>query len=145
MATTREQAIEALFATLSSAYPFGAATRRLAAPEQLATPGKPGFGLVVHHEAYHRPNLNVPPRRTLTALAVIYVATGANPNGVPDALLNPIKDAFDAALAPDNVQTGTCTLGGLVFACGIRGDVVQAPGDKTGAGLAVIPIDIVLP
>ena len=144
--TTREAALAALQAALSLAAPFATVTRRLLAPEQMCAVGAPGLALVVHHEAYHRPNLAQPPRRTLTASAIVYVdAGGANPNAVPDSLLNPILDALDAALLPDNAATGLCTLGGLVFAAAIRGDVVRAPGDKTGKGVAVVPIDLVLP
>ena len=145
MAATREQAIEALAARLATAYAFGTVTRRVTSPTTLGQPGAPGLGIVVHHESYHRPALNVPPRRTMFVSAIVYVATGNNANAIPDAILNPIKDAIDAALARDNFATGFCTLGGVVEACGIRGEVVQAPGDQLGQGLALIPIEIVLP
>jgi hypothetical protein len=144
---TREAAIEALFTTLSGAYAFGVATRRLDSPETIATPGAPGLGLVVHSESYKRPSPNVPPARKMLVKAIIYIdASGeANANLIPDAILNPIKDAFDAALKPDNLVTGLCTLGGVVYSAIINGEVIQAPGDKTGKGLAVMPIEILLP
>ena len=146
MAVTREAALAALQTALSSAAAFGKVTRRLLAPEQMCAVGAPGLALVVHHEGYHRGNLNQPPRRTLTVSAIIYVDAGAsNPNAVPDSLLNPILDGLDAALQPDDFTTGFCTLGALVFAAAIRGEVIRAPGDKTGKGVAIVPIEIVLP
>ncbi len=146
MSATRESAIAALQTALTPAAAFGKVTRRLLSEEQMCAVGSPGLALVVHHEDYHRPALNQPPRRTLTVLAVVYVmAAAADPNAVPDSLLNPILDGFDAALAPDNPITGLCTLGGLVYGAAIRGQVERAPGDKTGRGVAIVPIDLVLP
>lgn len=148
MAVTREAAIEALFAALSGAYAFGVATRRVEEPSALSSPGgAPGLGLIVHSESYVRPSPNVPPKRKMMVKAIIYIdASGeANANVIPDAVLNPIKDAFDAALAPDNKVTGNCTLGGVVYSAILNGEVIQAPGDRTGKGLAVMPIEILLP
>ena len=146
MATTREAALAALLTALSSAATFGVVTRRLLAPEQMCSIGSPGLALVVHHEEYHRPNFAVPPKRTITASVLIYVNAGAaNPNAVPDSLLNPIIDGIDTALKADNGASNLCTLGGLVYACGVRGEVIRAPGDKTGLGVAILPVEIILP
>ncbi len=147
MATTREQATAALFAKLSAVASFSMKTRRLYSPEQFAAQALSGpvLGLVTHHEVYHRPSPTQPPRRTLTVSAFVYINVSNNVNGIPDAVLNPILDAIDAALLPDNFATGNCTLGGLVFAVLINGEVIRSPGDKTGEGVAVIPIDIVFP
>jgi hypothetical protein len=147
MAVTREAAIEALASVLKNAYAFGAVTRRVDSPNTLAAPGTPGLGIIVHSESYSRPSPNRPPVRKMKVMAIIYIdASGpANVNIIPDAILNPIKDAFDAALAPDNAVTGLCTLGGVVYAAYISGDVEQAPGDMTGKGLAAMPVEIILP
>ena len=145
MATTREQAMEALQTRLTSAYSFGAVGRRNVSPETIASPGSPALMLIKHHETYERQSPSLPPRRTLTVLACVYIDTGTDPNAIPDAVLNPIQDAIDTALLPDDFTTGRCTLGGLVFSAYIKGEVIAAPGDKTGKGLAVIPIDIVFP
>lgn len=147
---SREAAIEALQSALSGAYAFGLVTRRLQAPEQMCSVGSPGLALVTHHEGYHRPSPNVPPKRTMTVSALIYVdAGGANPNAVPDSLVNPILDAFDVVFHPQtgaNFPTqGRCTLGGTVFSAAISGEVIRAPGDKTGKGVAIVPIELILP
>jgi hypothetical protein len=147
VAVTRETAIEALFTALKSAYAFGEATRRLDSPDTIARRGVPGLGLVVHSESYVRSSPNLPPKRKMLVKAIIYIDASGDEyaNVIPDAVLNPIKDAFDAALKPDNQVTGNCTLGGVVYSAIINGEVIQAPGDKTGKGLAVMPIEILLP
>ena len=144
---TREAAIGALFTRLCGAYAFTQTTRRLASPETIAAPGEPALALVPRPvgETYRVVAPNLPPRRTLALFAIVYVDAGADPNAIPETLLNPIRDAIDAALVADDPITGRCTLGGLVYSVRIEGDVEGSPGEKTGKGLAVIPIDIVLP
>ena len=143
--TTREQVMEALQTRLQGAYSFGAVTRRLVSPETIASPGAPALVLIKHHEEYSRKSPSVPPVRTMTIMAIVYIDVGTNVNAITDAVINPIQDAIDAALVPDDYVNGRCTLGGLVFSAMIKGEVIAAPGDKTGKGLAILPIEIVLP
>lgn len=142
---TREAALAALQAKLAAAAAFGKVTRRPLAPEQMASPGHPGLALFVQGTDYDRTVLAAPARRTLKCLALVYVDAGANPNAVPDSLVNALVEKIEATLAPDNGATRLCTLGGLVHAVLIRGHAPRAPGDRTGKGIEVIPIDIVLP
>lgn len=144
-ATTREMIMEALQTRLQAAYAFSAVTRRNLSPETIVSAGQSALVLVKHHENYHRPSPAGPSRRTLTVMAIVYIDVGAAANAIPDAVLNPIQDAIDAALYPDDLQRGTCTLGGLVYSVMISGEVIAAPGDKTGKGLACIPIEIIWP
>ncbi len=144
-AATREEIMVALQTRLTTAYAFGAVTRRNASPETIAIPGSPALVLIKHHETYHRQANNQPPRRTMVVLAIVYIDTGANVNLIPDAIINPIQDAIDIALLPDDVSTNRCTLGGLAFSCMISGELIAAPGDKLGKGLIVIPIEIIMP
>ena len=116
---TREAVIAALFARLTGAYAFAATTRRIASPNTMAAPGAPALGIVTAYETYHSPSPNAPPRRTMTVLALVYINTGLDPNGIPDAVLNDIQDAIDAALKADDATTGRCTLGGLVYSAAI--------------------------
>lgn len=142
---TREAAIEALFAKLSPLVTAGRATRRLYNPETFCKPGETALFLITHHETYSRPAPNSPRKLVLDVSAIIYVNVSNDLNAIPDAVLNPIEDAVDNALAPDNTPTGMCTLSGTVYSCIINGEVTRAPGDKTGQGLAVIPIQLTLP
>ena len=148
--TTRNDAVDALLTVLgratwgSPAVGFGVKTRRNLSETQMATVGSPGLALMVHHGAYDRQALNIPPRRTITVAAMVYVSVGSDVTVNPDALLNDIEDALNTIMKPDS-PTGFCTLGGKVPQCGFRGEMLRAPGEKTGYGLMVLPIDIVLP
>lgn len=144
MSATREAIVAALLAKLTAAATWGEIGRRNRDPNNIASPGAPALLLIKHHEHYEAPSLNLPARRTMNMLAVVYIDVGSDENGIPDAVLNPLQDAIDGALAPDDPQ-GRCTLGGLVASCRISGEVTNAPGDVTGKGLAIIPIDILLP
>jgi hypothetical protein len=145
MSTTREQAMEALQTLLTGAYSWGAVTRRNQSPEQIASPSNPGLVLVKHSEQYERQSPSQPPRRTMVVIAAVYIDVGTNVNAIPDAVLNPIQDAIDTALAPDDPSSNRCTLGGRVFSVMIKGTIINAPGDKIGKGIALIPIEIILP
>ena len=142
---TREAVSEALFAKLQSTGAFPTATRRNASPETIALPGQPALVLAKHHERYEKKGIAVPPVRTITFVAILYIDVGAVAAAIPDAILNPLQDAIDAALVADNGQTGACTLGGLVQSAMIVGEPLMSPGDKTGRGTAIIPIEVILP
>jgi len=144
MSAPREQIMAALLAKLQGAYAWGVVGRRNRAPSAIAAVGKPALILLKHHQHYSARALNMPSVRTLHVMALVYIDVGADETAIPDSVLNPIMDAMDAALAPDTPQ-GFCTLGGLVQSAKITGEVTEAPGDVTGKGLAIIPIDIVIP
>ena len=144
-AATREQVMAALLTRLQGTGQFTVVTRRNAAPETIATPGQPALVLVKHHERYEKKSTTLKPVRVMIVLAIIYIDVGAVANAIPDAILNPIQDAIDTALNPDSAQYNTCTLGGLVQSTVIVGEVISAPGDKTGKGTVIIPIEITLP
>lgn len=143
--TIRETAVNALLAKLTGLNAFTNIGRRNVSPETIASPGAPALLLLTHHENYVRLDFAQPPKRTLTVMAVIYIDTGTDENAVPDTILNNLQDAIDGALSVDDRSTGRCTLGGAVFSAHIKGEVIRAPGDKTGKGLAVIPIELILP
>lgn len=71
--------------------------------------------------------------------------------GVPDkstpgaAVLNPLIDAIEDALAPEGPD-GVQTLGGLVKDCRIEGTIVKVLGDEDPSGLcgALIPVRILV-
>ena len=142
---TREQVMQALFALLQSTGSFVTVSRRNRNPEGLTPAQCPALFLLEDAEEPKRKSLNMPPVRELTVKAIFYHDCGTDENAVPSALINAVLDALDAALLPDNLQTGFCTLGGLVFAIYISGSVTKAPGDITGKSLAIVPLRIVLP
>lgn len=143
--TAREQAINALLAKLAATAEFATVGRRNRSPETIASVSTPALMLVEASEEYKRPSPSVPPIRTLRVSAIIYYDVGDNENAIPASVINPLLDGFDAALVPDDPISGRCTLGGLVYSVLIEGEMLKAPGDVTGKGLAVVPIAIVLP
>lgn len=149
MPATREAIAVALESKLAATQGVATITRRNTDPEKIAQPGAPALVLVSDGEDYTVPAPGQPPKRTMHFLAIIYTDAGSGPqaqNTIPDSILNPILDGVDAALAADNpIAPGRCTLGGLVYSCRINGKVTKAPGDKTGKGLAIVPIEIVIP
>jgi len=140
----RETALNALLTKITAAGHFSVIGRRNVSPETIATPNAPALLLLTHHEHYTKPQLALPAKKTITVMACIYVDTGNAVNAIPDSVINNLQDYLDDALVPDNLATGFCTLGGAVFSAHIVGDVIRAPGDKSGKGLAIVPIDIIL-
>lgn len=142
---SREQVMQALFALLQSTGSFVTVSRRNRNPEGLSPAQCPALFLLEDAEEPERKSLNLPPVRKLTVKVIFYNDVGQDENAVPSSLINVALDALDVALQPDNLQTGFCTLGGLVFAIYISGSVVKAPGDITGKSIAIVPLRIILP
>ncbi len=104
-----------------------------------------------------------PPVRLLKRTIVLYARTnvaGGYPGGFIGGLatqntitsqasiLHPLIEAVETALnLPDNPETGTLTLGGLVAYCRHEGRGFQIPPDidPNGQGMASLPIEIKVP
>lgn len=145
MAASREAIMAALFTLLSGLPGLVTTGRRLRDPENLDPTATPALFLVEHQEEYERPDTNLPPIRRLKALALLYADAGTDQTVVPASAINGLLDAIDAALKPDSLFSGKQTLGGLVDAVVIDGEVRRASGDVSGKAMAVIPIMILLP
>lgn len=148
MATMREQVLEALKAVLQTSAEFKTVSRRLEKQENITPDMSPALFVVTHQDAYTRPVIAAPPKRDLTAMAIIYnnVGTGvAGMNAIPEAPINDAIDAMDALLKGDNPLVKKNTLGGLVEACFIEGTILRGSGDVDGLASAFIPIRIILP
>jgi len=144
---TREQIMAALLARLQAAYPFTVVGRRNVSPDTIAKPGQPALILLKQHEfiknASDMPDMAI---RTMTVLACCYFDASGDENAVPDTIINAMTQAIDDNLRkPDNMLTRRVTLGGLCQSVKIAGQIDNAPGDQTGKGLAIIPIEIVIP
>ena len=74
--------------------------------------------------------------------AEIWIYQQAAPTGSGEQVLVPLADAIDAALAPDNPQTHTFTLGGLVQWCRVEGESEYDNGDLDNYAKLIIPIKI---
>lgn len=93
---------------------------------QIATPGDPARG--------------VPTKWTLMADVYIYVRTDGDQ--IPGTVMNPLLDALDAVMAPDNQMQRVQTLGGLVERCWIEGEIETDDGALGDQAVAIIPIRI---
>lgn len=137
----------AVVARLTAAYPFAVVGRRNVQPDTVAKPGQPALFLLKQHDFTE--NKGEGPRtakRTMHIMAICYFDASHDVNAVPDAIINDMTDAIEAALAkPDNIMGDRVTLGGLCHSVRIVGQSTNAPGDQTGKGLAIIPIEIVIP
>jgi hypothetical protein len=146
MSATREQIMEALFAALQATAGFETASRRLQDPEGLNPTDTPALFLVEHEDEWGRKQgFNIQAVREIRARALIYIDAGNDPNKLPASFVNNTLDAIEAAFVPDNRQTNTFTLGGLVLSVTIDGISTRASGDVTGKALVVLPIRILLP
>lgn len=88
-----------------------------------------------------------PPLWKLQLSLYVYVHTMAQSDStiVPSQLLNPLLDAVETALAPDDLANDACSLGGLVSSCYIDGAIETSEGLLGDQEVAIIPITIVVP
>jgi hypothetical protein len=83
-----------------------------------------------------------------TMRAEVWLASnfGKDPEFVPETPLNNLLDAMQyGVFAPDNPQTNTFTLGGLVYWCRISGEIEVIPGDLDGQAVAIADVEIIVP
>ena len=143
---SREAAFSALFATVSVAYPWGVASRRLKLWSEVPAALRPAlFQLEAGPETYQWPT-PAAPKRTLEAKLFLYF--DARDPATPGAsAINAALDALDAALAPAgaDLALGRQTLGGAVHDCKISGVPVRDPGDLDGDAIAVVAVRLALP
>jgi hypothetical protein len=153
MITARETLYAAIFAkfagiTFSSGgkTTFGYTSRRLYHWDDLELADFPAMMQVQTREAVKQTR-GLPPKWTLEMDLYIYVRTEAQSDDsvIPSQLLNPILDAIDAALKPDDLKSGVCTLGGLVSHAWIEGSVETSEGNLGDLEVAVVPLSILVP
>ncbi len=161
MATvTREAVMTALLASVAQAAGFATVSRHIVmvpdapTPTVAVPPAQPALYLVESHETTIRHGLGVPPVRTwYVELWVWCKCPTGSTLGVPDdvtpgaTVINSLIDAIEATLAPDNIGTNECTLGGLVYMVHIEGTTVKVSGDANPDGqcFAAIPLSIIVP
>ena len=153
MNQTRESLYAAIFAkfagltfTSGSKTAFGYTSRRLFHWETVELDSFPAL-MQVQTKEVPKQQRGLPTAWTLEVLLYIYVRTEAQQNStiIPSQLLNPIMDALDTALRPDDLKSGTCTLGGLVSHAWISGPVETSEGNLGDLEVAVVPLEIVVP
>lgn len=104
---------------------------------------KPSLFINEFHEQYTWQSSNLL-KQSIRCMLFYYFDAGNDPNVVPATTLNTFLEALDVALAPDAV-TDMFTIGGVVYYCRISGEVIKVTGDLDGEGMAVIPLEILVP
>lgn len=134
----REQIYSALFAKLRAIPAFGTASRRLRHWDDVPAVDQPAlFQTQKPEQPEQQPGL--PTKWTLAVDVYIYANTaGEDP---PAAIINPLIDSIEAAIAPDPV-TNKCTLGGLVSHVWIDGEIQNDEGVLGDQAVAIVPIRI---
>jgi hypothetical protein len=86
----------------------------------------------------------IPAKWTLNVDVYVYVNTSDDPKAAPSTLLNPILDALEEVMPPDEEAAGgPQTLGGLVSHCWIAGTIETSEGVLGDQEVAIIPVEIV--
>ena len=140
MNPSRETVYAALYARLEKAAGFVTTSRRLKHWSDVPPEAQPALFIAQRTEQVTRaPGLN--PVYDLGVDVYLYAQT-TEAEDSPASAINPLMDAVDAALAPDNVMTNKCTLGGLVQHAWIEGQIETDEGLLGEQGVAIIPIRI---
>lgn len=154
--TTREQVAVALFSLVSvsvgNVVGLRTSARRILMPKDVSPAQTPALFQVQVKENYERTYnqmLALPPKRTMRFDLWLYVTDATNTTAgvtvVPSTQLNIMIQAIEAVFAPDAV-TGGSTLGGLVAAARIEGDIdYLETRTKDGLSMAMIPVAVLIP
>ena len=145
MSATRESILAALLAAVQATGYFTSTGRRARDPASVGPAQSPACFLVRSGEEIRKDSGAKPAVRILKVHAFVYNDVGANANAVPETVLNNAMEALESALGVDNFSLGACTLGGLVRAAYLSGEVVTAPAELTGKAMQIVPIEIVIP
>jgi hypothetical protein len=138
---TREAIYSALFAKLTAAAGFATASRRLRHWGDVGAAEQPALFQVQKSETARR-DAGLPPKWTLAVDLFLY-AHAPDDATAAAAVMNPLLDAIEAALAPDPV-TNVQSLGGLAAHCWIAGKVETDEGVLGGQAVAIVPIEILV-
>jgi hypothetical protein len=141
--TTPEQAMAALAAWFTSqiASTFVTQNRRLQNWTQVANQPALFLRHLSETDSYDGQGL---PKTILDAECWVYAQT-AGPDAAPDTELNALKATIAGALAPDNEDTASFTLGGLVSWCRIEGKAEFYPAEgESKQSVMVVPIKMLI-
>lgn len=147
---SRESVMVALFARLKAmkdAGLFVTVSRRLKSFDDVPAQNQPALFMSEISQSFTQRN-GYP--RVLEMKVELYVY--AQSNAVPDdesspgSVMNPLLDAIEAALAPDDTEgRRVCTLGGLVHHCWIEGDTREDEGVLGQQAIRVLTLSVLFP
>lgn len=141
---TREPIYSALFAKFAALPGFVTVSRRL---KHFTEVDKAQMPALYQTQLRETPQVTrgLPTKYNLQAELTVYV----NQSNLTDSItpiLNPLLDAIELALKPDDVTATECTLGGKVSHCRIDGGAIEIyEGVNDGTlTVAIIPISIMV-
>jgi hypothetical protein len=138
----REPIYAALFAQVATAAPFVTAARRLRHWSDVAPAEQPALFMRQKSEAAAGAERGTPTVWTLSIELYLY-AHASDPYAAPAAMLNPLVDAVEAALAPV-AATGIQDLGlpDMVRHACIAGKIEITEGVLRDQAVAIVPVEI---
>lgn len=142
MSGAREAIEAALFARLCTVTAINTSSRRLKHWADVPPSDQPSLYLVRKGETIE-PVPGLPPRRRLMFDIVLYAQ--GTVDVPPSAVLNPLIDAVEAALAPGNPTVTAQTLGGLVAETRLDGKVDTDGGVLGDQAVAILPVVVLWP
>jgi hypothetical protein len=142
---TREQIITALFTKIQTVMgtSIRTYTRRLKLWDQVPKEQRPYLALVEHREDYTPTPRGIDSRNLLHCMVYIYI-DAHDQTVIGGSVINNLLDTLDGVFSGLS-GVGVETLGGLVNRVWINGPVFKDPGDLDGDGLAIVPIQILIP
>lgn len=140
----REPIYAALFARLAALPGLASASRRLSHWSDVPAAAQPALFQVQKGETVTQ-RRGLPPRRQLAVELFLYARSGADPTVAPSQILNPLIDAIEAALAPDDPTDAVQTLGGLVAHAWIEGRIETDEGVLGDQAVAIVPVNLLIP
>lgn len=139
----RENIMSALFEVASTSTPaFVTRERKVRLWGDVPDNQRPYFAMGERDEEWVGGDPGTPTRRIFNV--EFYIYTTARNVDVPSAVLNPLLDAIQLALAP-NILTHRFTLGDLIYHGYITGRIFKDPGDIDGDGMAIVPFKLIVP
>ena len=139
----RETIIAALFDRLTGLPGLVTISRRLKHWADVPAAEQPALFLTCGNSAPEQTR-GLPPKWRLQATLHLYVNTGGDDRLSPSAQLNELLDAIEAALAPTGGEPAQ-TLGGLVSHAWISGAIETDEGVLGDQGVAILPLEILVP
>lgn len=132
--------------TVGGSPAFKVATRKLQTWDQAPAEDSPQLAMSQVSETAEK-RKGFPTKWVFNIRLFMYVKTQANNDltVVPSQLINPLIDALELALKPDDISNDACTLGGLVSHCAINGTILIFEGTQGDDAVAILPIQILVP
>ncbi|WP_374335584.1 hypothetical protein [Leeia sp.] len=138
----REAIYSALFARLTTVPGLVVCSRRLRHWTDVRAAEQPALFMAQGSEQAvpGDPVRGLPTQWTLQVDVYLYARTDGGL--APGTVMNPLLDALEAALKPDNAMQRCQTLGGLVEHCWIEGELETDEGTLGDQAVCIVPVRI---